>query len=269
MAKEFNIVVCGSARVGKSTLVNALLGKEVAKTSNSLCSITDQMERYILNGGYNEASNSNEYSITLWDTPGIESWTKEHVQEHISNIMMQSKPVFMIYCASPGSFARTDYIKWITETCIKSNIYCAFVCTNKYCGGSQKRAQLLDEFHLLLTEYQPMTRNENNVKYYGNVALCTSVNSIPFENEDFGITKDVEGINELLFAITTSLKDDKLAAWCYTIADNQSFWSTMTDHLSVFYKVAQPILKEAVQKHGKDIAKYLIPWIISAIVKGR
>jgi ribosome biogenesis GTPase A len=49
MAQEFNVVVCGSARVGKSTLVNALLGKEVAKTSSSLCSKTDQIEKYVLN----------------------------------------------------------------------------------------------------------------------------------------------------------------------------------------------------------------------------
>jgi small GTP-binding protein len=269
MAQEFNVVVCGSARVGKSTLVNALLGKEVAKTSSSLCSKTDQIEKYVLNGAYKpirEASNSKEYSITIWDTPGIESWTKEHVQKHISKIMMQSNPVCMIYCASPGSFANIEHIKWIIETCIKSNIYCAFVCTNKYSGGSQKRIQLLQEFHSLLSQYEPMTKDENNVKYYGNVALCTSVNSIPFENEDFGARKHVEGINELLFAITSSLKGDKLVAWCYTIADNQSFWSTMANHLSEFYQISRPIVEELVQKHGKDIAIALISLIINAIL---
>jgi GTPase SAR1 family protein len=265
MAKEFNIVVCGSARVGKSTLVNALLGKEVAKTSSSLCAQTDQMEKYVLNGVYNEASNSNEYSITIWDTPGIESWTKEHVQQHISKIMMQSNPVCMIYCASPGSFACIDHIKWIIETCIKSNIYCAFVCTNKYSGGHQKRTQLLKEFHALLSEYEPMTKEENYVRYYGNIALCTSVNSIPFENEDFGTIKYVEGINELLFAITSALKDEKLVAWCYTISDNHSFWSTMANHILAFFEVARPIAEEIVQKHGKDIANVLIPIIIQAI----
>ncbi|CAF0950969.1 unnamed protein product [Adineta steineri] len=271
MAKESNIVVCGSARVGKSTLINALCGRELAKTSNSLSSKTDRMEKYILNRDYissNEASNSNEnqYSITIWDTPGIESWTKEHVQEHISKIMMKSNPVCMIYCASPGSFARLDQLEWIIETCIKSNIYCALVCTNKYNGGRQSREQLLKDFHSLLSQYQPMTKDENNVKYYGDAALCTTVNSIPFEDEDLGAQKGVEGINELLFGITSSLKGDKLIAWCHTIADNKSFWSTMVNQLTEVYKIARPIVEEALQKHGNDIAKALIPLIIGAIL---
>ncbi|CAF1300843.1 unnamed protein product [Adineta steineri] len=272
MVQESNIVVCGSARVGKSTLINALCGKELAKTSNSLSSKTDQMEKYMLNRDYissNEASNSNEsqYSITIWDTPGIESWTKEHVQEHISRIMLKSNPVCMIYCASPGSFARLDQLEWIIESSIKSNIYCALVCTNKYSGGKQSREQLLKDFHSLLSRYRPMTKNENNVKYYGDAALCATVNSIPFEDEDRGVEKGVEGINELLFGITSSLKGDKLIAWCHTIADNESFWSAMANQLAEVYKIARPIAEEVLQNHGKDIAKALIPFIIRAAFK--
>ncbi|CAF3606646.1 unnamed protein product [Rotaria sp. Silwood1] len=76
MVKQANIVVCGSACVGKSTLVNSLCGKEVPKTSSSLCSATDEMKKYVLNQTYqsvNEAASSTEYSITIWDTSGIES----------------------------------------------------------------------------------------------------------------------------------------------------------------------------------------------------
>ncbi len=43
MAQQFNVVVCGSARVGKSTLVNALCGRELAQTSSSLSSKTDKI----------------------------------------------------------------------------------------------------------------------------------------------------------------------------------------------------------------------------------
>ncbi|CAF5140726.1 unnamed protein product, partial [Rotaria sp. Silwood1] len=71
MVKQANIVVCGSACVGKSTLVNSLCGKEVPKTSSSLCSATDEMKKYVLNQTYqsvNEAASSTEYSITIWDT---------------------------------------------------------------------------------------------------------------------------------------------------------------------------------------------------------
>ncbi|CAF3682559.1 unnamed protein product [Rotaria sordida] len=270
MAKQFNIAICGSARVGKSTLVNALCGKEVAKTSSSLCSATDEMKKYVLNRScqsVNEAASSNEYSITVWDTPGIESWTIDNVQKHFTKIMLESTPLCMIYCASPGSFARLDQLQWLVETCIKSNIFCALVCTNKYSGGNQQRTQVLNDFHSLLTHYHTMTRDEANIKYYGNVALCTSVNSIIYEDIDIGVRKGVEGINELIFGIITSLKDDKLVAWCYTIAENQLFWSTMRDQVVELFNIARPILEELLQKHGKDIARYLIPLIMKAAFK--
>ncbi|CAF0994140.1 unnamed protein product [Rotaria sp. Silwood1] len=270
MAKQFNIAICGSARVGKSTLVNALCGKEVAQTSSSLCSVTDEMKKYVLNRSchsVNEATNATEYSITIWDTPGIESWTKDNVQKHITKIMLESTPLCMIYCASPGSFARLDLLQWLVDACIKSNIFCALVCTNKYSGGRQQRVHVLNDFHSLLSRYHTMTRDEANVNYYGNVALCTSVNSIVYEDIDLGVQRGVEGINELIFAITTSLKDEKLAAWCYTIADNESFWSTMCEAMIEMYNICRPPVEEFLRKEGKDIAKFLIPLIINAIIK--
>jgi hypothetical protein len=91
------------------------------------------------------------------------------------------------------------------------------------------------------------------------------VNSIIYENTDFGVTKEVEGINELLFAITTSLKDDKLAAWCFTIADNESFWSTMGKKVLEFFEVARSVIENYVREHGTGIAKQLIPIIIGAV----
>ncbi|CAF2723577.1 unnamed protein product [Rotaria sp. Silwood2] len=270
MPKQFNIAVCGSARVGKSTLVNALCGRQVAQTSNSLCSATDEMKKYVLNHAsqsVNEAASSTEYSITIWDTPGVESWTKDHVQKHFTDIMHESTPLCMIYCASPGSFARLDQLQWLVDTCIKSNIFCALVCTNKYSGGSEKRTHVLSEFHSLLSRHHTMTRDNANIKYYGNVGLCTSVNSIIFEDTDLGIRKDVEGINELIFAITTSLKDDKLVAWCYTVAENQSFWLTMRDQIVELFNICRPIVEEFLQNEGKNIAKGLIPLIMKEIIK--
>jgi len=264
MAKQYNIVVCGSARVGKSTLVNALCGRELAQTSPSLASTTDKMKKYVLHKVCD--SNSSEYTITIWDTPGVESWTKDHIQNHFTQIMMKINPLCMIYCASPGSFARLDQLQWIIDTCIRSNIYCALICTNKFSGGSQKRIEVLNVFDSILSNYRSMTKDENNIKYYGNIALCTSVNSILYVDQEFGVRKDAEGINELLFAITTSLKDDKLVAWCYTIADNQSFWSAMGKRLLEFIGTARPVVEEYLQEHRTDIAKTLIPIILSAIM---
>ncbi|CAF4945508.1 unnamed protein product [Rotaria sp. Silwood1] len=181
--------------------------------------------------------------------------------------MLESTPLCMIYCASPDSFARLDQLQWLIDTCIQSNIFCALVCTNKYSKGNQQRAHELNDFHSFLSRYHSMTRNETNIKYYENVALYTSVNSIIYENIGLGVRKVVEDINELIFAIITSLKDDKLVAWCYTIAENQSFLSMMLDKIVELFKISQPILEEFLQKEGKDTAKALIPLIIKEMMK--
>jgi len=269
MAKEYSIVVCGSSAVGKSRLVNALCGRQVASISSSLSSHTDKIEKYVLkrnDASANNAASSVQYSITIYDTPGIESWTEQHVRSYFSNIMKESQPVCMIYCASPGSFARLDHLQWVVNTCIESNIFCALVCTNKYCGGRDKRNQVLKDFDSLLTRYRSMTRDENNIKYYGDVALCTAVNSIVYEDRDFNARKEVEGINELIFGILTSLKDDKIAGWVYTVADNESFWSSMQEQIIKFFQLAQPVVKKFFDEHGKEIATGLIP-IILAVLK--
>jgi GTPase SAR1 family protein len=268
MAKEFSIAVCGSPRVGKSTLVNALCGKQVANVSNSLNSNTDKIEKYVLktnNTFNNDVASSAEHSITIYDTPGIESWTEKNVRSYFSNIMKESKPLCMIYCASPGSFARLDHLQWVIDTCIESNIFCALVCTNKYFGGSNRRNEVLKEFDSLLIRYHNMTRDENNIKYYGDVALCTAVNSIVYEDRDFNVRKEVEGINELIFGILTSLKNDKVVGWCYTIADNESFWSNMQEQIIKFYELSKPVVMKFLDEHGKEIATGLIPLILAAI----
>jgi GTPase SAR1 family protein len=263
MAKEFSIAVCGSPRVGKSTIVNAICGRHVANTSDSLDAHTDKIQKYVLNRNEDSA----RYSITIYDTPGIESWTEKNVRSYFSNIMKESKPLCMIYCASPGSFLRLDYLQWVVDTCIQSNIFCALVCTNKYSGGgADKRNSVLRDFHSLLTRYHNMTRDENNIKYYGDVALCTAVNSILYEDRELGVRKEVEGINELIFGILTSLKDENAVGWCYTIADNESFWENMKLQLMKFYELSQPVVSKFFDEHGKEIATGLIA-IILAVIK--
>ena len=171
----------------------------------------------------------------------------------------------MIFCASPGSYARLDQLQWLVNTCIQSNIFCALVCTNKYSGGPERRAHVLSDFHSLLNQYSLLSREADGVQYYGDVALCTSVNSIVYEDADWNVRKEVDGVNELILGILTSLKGDKVAAWCYTIAENERFWETMKTKLMEAYEFLRPIVNDFLEKHGQEIAKVMIPLIIAAI----
>ena len=60
LSTEFEILVFGPARVGKSTLIKQVSGDESIMTSAELNSCTSKSEKYI-----------DKYNIQWWDTPGI------------------------------------------------------------------------------------------------------------------------------------------------------------------------------------------------------
>ncbi len=60
LSSEFEILVFGPARVGKSTLIKQVSGDERIKTSANLNACTSTSEKYI-----------DKYNIHWWDTPGI------------------------------------------------------------------------------------------------------------------------------------------------------------------------------------------------------
>ena len=59
LAKPMRVLICGIPNVGKSTLINTLVGKRAAKTGDE-AGITRQEQRIVLEDGF-----------YLWDTPGV------------------------------------------------------------------------------------------------------------------------------------------------------------------------------------------------------
>ena len=60
---SLGLVVVGEAGQGKSSLINGLLGKEVAKEGDDLDPETQKLEKY----SYEE----NGVAVSLWDSPGF------------------------------------------------------------------------------------------------------------------------------------------------------------------------------------------------------
>jgi len=60
LSSEFEILVFGPARVGKSTLIKQVSGDETIMTSAKLNACTSTSEKYI-----------DKYNIHWWDTPGM------------------------------------------------------------------------------------------------------------------------------------------------------------------------------------------------------
>lgn len=225
---EINIVVCGASRVGKSTLVNAICQQELAGTHPGLNSCTKTMSCYYLKGDIEIGDETISYQYNFWDTQGFNNWDREAIHTSLKHIKKKPKSdiICMIYCASPGSFANLQRLKWLLDECMEQHIFCALVCTNKYQGNKDQRDAVMQDFQQILETFHRKTREENGVIYYGNVGLCTSVNSVPFENE--GKEYEQSGINELIFGIMESLDNEKLAQWCLVSFENKSFWKKLS-----------------------------------------
>lgn len=221
---EVNIVLCGAPRVGKSSLINAICQQRIAKNSVTLDSSTKHLTKYQVE----YAQNDNLHQTIFWDLPGIESWNENDVRDHINKLITATKPLCMIFCASPGSFAKLEHVEWLVSECAKQKIFCALVCTNMWAGRSRK--EVLNEFRDILQKIHPNIQpfEADKVIQFGNVGLCTMVNSEIYIDDDIGIRKDPSGVNELILSISKCLDQESRSTWLQVISENKSFWSQMT-----------------------------------------
>ncbi|MGL2762673.1 GTPase [Helicobacter pylori] len=76
---KMNVLLMGATGVGKSSLINALFGKEIAKTGVGK-PITQHLEKYI----------DEQKGLVLWDTKGIEAKGYEDTMESVKKEMEAS-----------------------------------------------------------------------------------------------------------------------------------------------------------------------------------
>ncbi|CAF4900418.1 unnamed protein product [Rotaria sp. Silwood1] len=83
--------------------------------------------------------------------------------------------------------------------------------------------------------YNQNIYEENGIHYYGNIGLTAMVNSVEYINRRLDIEKPKSGIGTLFFGIMKSLNSDKLLGWCYTLMENDGFWSQMQTQIQDFF----------------------------------
>jgi predicted ATPase len=225
---EVHILVCGGPKVGKSTLINALCGCPVAKVNKiGLDRCTEKTTYYQMD------------NIYFWDTPGIQQWSYLDIDSYLNSSTRRQKPLCMFYCASPGSFAKLKQLEMLLDDCIyRQHIFCVLVVTNMF--ANINRHAILDEFKTLLSKYidhSQQVKEEHGIWFYGQVGLCTMVNSQEYINEDTNRRQSEQGINELVLALTKSFsRTHQLGDWLRTIEKNRQFWLDKQEEL---YKLTE------------------------------
>ncbi|CAF3597389.1 unnamed protein product [Rotaria socialis] len=240
---QFNIILIGSPRVGKSQLINAICnGENKAATSSSLNSCTKEIARYILEDDQQKTPGIKPFQINFYDTPGIESWTNQSGEMTMLKFIEEKQPVCVIYCAAPGTFADLSQVRPVLKFCQQKKIFWAFVCTNMW--SSTARKVVVGEFEKELATFgagiersfnQSHSRVPHIVTVFGNDALCTMVNSIEYYDPDYSPErKPVQGVDELIHCVMEALSDEKLLGWCSAVLNRRTYWEKFSQKASGF-----------------------------------
>lgn len=140
-AQTRNVVLFGECGVGKSSIINAIVGQPVAKISNDVEGCTDEAVSYpvILDSGIR---------ISLWDTIGLDEGTagrvpaglaKQHLKSFLQKRIVASDGVdLLLYCVRGAAGTKTlpvkrghwENYKFVFEQVCKRRIPIAMVVTH-------------------------------------------------------------------------------------------------------------------------------------------
>ena len=93
------------------------------------------------------------------------------------------------------------------------------------------------------------------VTVFGEGALCTMVNSIPYNDEELGFHKAEQGVDELITTIMELLSPENLLGWCVTVLHRRSFWEKVSQKTNGFVHASLRDLMSIREKSVTEMAR--------------
>ena len=182
------LMVVGVTGSGKSTLVNTILGKEVADVGDSIDSVTSQVKvhKRMING----------VDVRVCDTPGLQD-SKGNEKEHLRTMKTQCRdPDLVIYCQNVNDRWRDDHLETIS------------IITREFGSGFWNRAVVA------LTHADKIQSNDR-----GYAARKLQEWTTHFRNKLVEINVLEETAREVPFSLTTKSRRERLLGF-------KHFWIT-------------------------------------------
>lgn len=194
--EKCNIIICGASGVGKSTLINAIFGKDVVKAGVGK-PVTQHLEKVDIP----------EKGICLWDTKGIEAKNYQGTMESLKNEFSQAIdkanddsdiPHIGWVCIKASSDRVEDRDLTLIQLLAERKIPAVVVFTRVI---SKAEKEFVEEAKLIIDkEYKNFVRE-----------AYVSVNSVPYEIDEDMIVK-VKGLESLIEVTEARFPEGKKAA---------------------------------------------------------
>ena len=152
ISSEFEILVFGPARVGKSTLIRELSGDEEIRTSAGLNSCTQQTTAY-----------TDQFGVRWWDTRGrriflssslcfhfllgIEKWTEADARSFLTEKFLDRHiiPRAALFCRTAGALANTPVLQLLFRELESHGIALFYVITRWPFVPRREQMAIVDE----------------------------------------------------------------------------------------------------------------------------
>ncbi|UJR24614.1 hypothetical protein I4U23_005989 [Adineta vaga] len=221
LSSEFEILVFGPARVGKSTLIKEVSGDERIATSAEMNACTEKSEKYI-----------DKYNIHWWDTPGFENWSVSTAKNFFQKSFHERGilPKVAIFCRTANVLGSSDVIKYMFEEIRKHGILLLYVITKwPFIPKSEQNAIVQEAVSLLGGHskgiYRKHSRGFRALECEPKKSYIMPVNSKV--DEVLGMRVPRSNLNTLRKILITKLDEESQGKLIELYKNNTSFWTKL------------------------------------------